>query len=237
MTALKVIGIIFLFFVFLFSLKATVTIAYDGEVRLFVRVLFLKIKILPKKEKNKKMPRSMSAKKAKKISDKLESQAAKKRAKKQKKKQKKAEKKAVKDAEQAQGKKEKKSVSDILDIVSLVTDLVGAVAKTFFGHLRIKLTRIKLVIGTGDAATTAIAYGAVTQAVNILFPILEGVKNFTLPKTQELDVRADFAAEESEIDICISFSLRVWHLFHVIFAALGKAIKYFFKSMAKKSQG
>ena len=42
--------------------------------------------------------------------------------------------------------------------------------------------------------------------------------------------------EESEIDIKICFGLRVWHVFHVAFAALGELIKYFFKSMKHKRE-
>ena len=65
MTALIVIGCILLFFIFLFSLKATITIAYCEEVILSVKVLFLRIRILPKKEK--KGPRSMSRARAERI--------------------------------------------------------------------------------------------------------------------------------------------------------------------------
>ena len=79
MTALIIIGCILLFFVFLLSLRATVTVSYGEELGLSVKVLFLRIRILPKKEK-KKGPRSMSAKKAaklrKKRSDKQEKKAA-----------------------------------------------------------------------------------------------------------------------------------------------------------------
>jgi hypothetical protein len=49
MTALIVIGCILLFFVFILSLKAKITVVYDGEVALYLKVLFIKIKI---KEKN-----------------------------------------------------------------------------------------------------------------------------------------------------------------------------------------
>ena len=70
MTALWIIFIIVLFFVFLLSLKATVTIAYHDEVALTVKVLFIKIPILPKKERGRG-PHSMSAKKAKKLREKL----------------------------------------------------------------------------------------------------------------------------------------------------------------------
>ena len=48
LTALIVIGCILLFFVFVLSLKAKITVIYDGEVALYLKVLFIKIKLLPK---------------------------------------------------------------------------------------------------------------------------------------------------------------------------------------------
>ena len=50
MTALYIIGGILLFFIFIGSLKAKITIAYSDDLCLSVRVLFLNIKILPKYE-------------------------------------------------------------------------------------------------------------------------------------------------------------------------------------------
>ena len=52
MVALWIILGILIFFTFILLLKATVTIEYSDEVRLFVRVAgLIKIRILPKKEK------------------------------------------------------------------------------------------------------------------------------------------------------------------------------------------
>lgn len=93
-----------------------------------------------------------------------------------------------------------------------------------------------MIIGTGDAASTALTYGAVTQAINVIFPLLDNIGTLSLPDAKKIDIRADFTSEESEIDIKISFSLRVWHLFHVAFAALGELIKYFFKSLKRKDE-
>ena len=230
MVALYIIGGIVLFFAFILSLKATVTVAYRDEVALSVRVLFFKIRILPAKEK-KAGPHSMSRKQAAKIKKKL-------RAKQQKKadaKQKKAEKKAAKKEIPKEDKK-KMTLPDILDILSLVRKLLVKVVKTFFGHLRINVVRLKIRVATGDAATTAIAYGAITQAVNLLFPVLESVKNFSTPKTRDIDIVADFVGEGIEADVEFSFSLRVWHLFHVAFGALGTAIKHFVKKMFRNQK-
>ncbi len=223
MTAWLVIGIVILFFVGLFSLKATVTIAYSDEVRLSVKVLCFRIGILPKKEK--KGPHSMSAAKAERIRKKARKKAEKKRLADEEKKKKKA-------GHKLQKQKPKKSVAEILDMLTMIRSIAAEVIRRFFGHLRIDIARLKLKIATGDAATTAIAYGAVTQSVNLLFPVLEQVKNFSLPKTTELDIQADFTAEESEADVELSFSLRIWHVFHVAFGALGRFLKHQFQKRA-----
>ncbi len=216
MTGWIVFGCIVLFFVFLLSLKAKITIGYSDEITLTVRVLFIKIKILPKKKK--KSSHSMSAAKAKKIRKKLAKKAA---AKKEKKAQ-----KAIK--KQQQPKKKKKSLAEILDLISMVRKLVVAVVQRFFKHLRVEIARMKIKIGTGDAALTAVAYGAVSQAVNVLIPVLEPLKNFGLPKTTDFDIQPDFLSESSEVDILLSFSLRVWHVFDVLFGALGAFLKHKF---------
>ncbi len=226
MTALIVIGCILLFFIFLFSLKATITIAYHEEVTLSVKVLFFKIGILPKKEK--KGSHSMSAKKA----QKLRQKQAKKSAKKKDAAKKKADAKAARAAEHTP--KKKKSIADILDIIALVRKLVGEVVRRFFKHLRIDVARLRVKVATGDAASTAIAYGAVTQGLNLLLPLLEQVKNFSLPDVSDLSVEADFLGDAPDIDVKISFSLRVWHLFDVALGAAKKFLVHQFKKMMNK---
>lgn len=226
MTALIVIGCILLFFVFIASLKAKITVIYDGEVALYVRVLFIKIKILPSNKK-KKGPHSMSEKKAKKIKARLEAKAEKKRL---KKKSKQAEKQAKKDASNQQP-KEKKSLSDILDIIGTVKDIVSVVVKRFFGHLRVDVAKLKINVATGDAATTALAYGAISQAAMYLFNILAPVKGFSFPKNKDTEINCDYLSDTTTVDIKISFSIRVWHVFHIAFGALGEFIKHKIKSM------
>ncbi len=229
MTALMIIGCILLFFVFLLSLKATITIAYADEVTLSVRVLFLKIKILPKKEK-KKGSHSMSPKKAQKIRAKARKKAQKKReaalAKAEAKKQKK----------EAAKKKPKKSMREILDIISMVRSIAAEVIRRFFKHLRIDVARVRVKVATGDAATTAVAYGAACTALNILLPVLCEVKNFSMPHEKDFSVEADFLGDTPTLDVKISFSLRVWHLFSVAFGALGKFLKHLMKKSPNQNQ-
>lgn len=231
MTGWIVLGCILFFILFIGSLRARITIAYSDELSLSVRVLFLKIGILPSREK-KAGPHSMSAAKAKKLREKAAKKEAKKREAAKLKQQKKAEKKAQKEAEKAT--KPKKSMSEILDMVHMITEIVGIVVRRFFKHLRIEVARLKIKVATGDAASTAIAYGALTQSLNILLPLLESVRTLKLPDVTELDVTPDFVAESPEADVKIVFSIRVWHIFHILFGALGKLLKNLFRMTFKK---
>lgn len=232
MIGLIIAGSVILLLAFLLSLKLTLTVAYAGEVQLWARVLFVKIKLLPAREK--RLPRSMSAAKAKRLKKrrikKLKKKIEKQRSKEEEKKKKKHDVAIGKEEE------EKRSPQEILDIISLVCSLVTKVVGKFFRHLRIRLTRINIKIATEDAATTAVTYGAVTQAINILFPLLDRVKTVRSSDVKNINICADFCSEEPEIDIEISFSIRVWQVLHIAIVALIQAIKYFFKSAKHRDE-
>lgn len=225
MTAWIVIGCIALFLLLLLSLKATVTVGYGDTVTLSVRVLFIRIRLLPKAEKRAR--RSMSAAQARRIRKKAEKKAAKKAEAAKKKKEKKSAHKLSREE------KPKKTPREILDILSLVRAIVAAVVRKFFKHLRIDVARLKIKVATGDAASTAVAYGAITGAVSALLPVLEKVKSFKLPDQKDLSVEADFLGDGCEFDLSLSFSLRVWHVLDVALGALAAFLRSQFKKMTR----
>ena len=204
-------------------IKASVTIAYADEIKLYVRVLFLKISILPKKEPKK--IKGMSASKAQKIRKKLEKKAEKKQL---------AAKEKAAAKEEKEKSKKKKSPQEIVDIIKMVSDLTVTVIERFAKHLRIHIARIKIVIASEDAATTAILYGTVSQSINLLFPVLEDVKNFPRLKNADISVGCDFASTEPQIDIKLGFSIRVWQVLNIALSALVTFLKHKLKADAKK---
>ena len=117
----------------------------------------------------------------------------------------------------------------MLYMINLVRALAAKVIKKFFKYLRIDIVKLKVVVATGDAASTAVAYGAVTQAINLLFPTLEQVKNFSLPKDSDMDVRIDYISDSMQADIKLGFAIRVWHLFAMAFGALFTFIGHLIK--------
>ena len=132
--------------------------------------------------------------------------------------------------EAAKAKKKKKSMSEILDVVHMARAIAAEVIRRFFRHLRIDLARVHIKVATGDAATTAVAYGAACTAINMLLPVLSEVENFSMPREQDFSVEADFLGESPTLDLKISFSLRVWHVLHIAFGALGQFLRHKAKS-------
>ena len=161
----------------------------------------------------------MSKRKAKKIRDSL---------KKKPKKERKIFKKKKKDEEK--DKEEKKlDKNDILSIISIIINFVKNFIRLFSKSIRLKASRIHLTVATDNAASTALTYAAVTESINVLFPLLDGIKAVKrLPHGKDLSVNVDFIAEEPTIDIEIELYIRV---IRALGSVLGASIKAFKKAV------
>lgn len=203
------------FFALLLSINVQLILEYRGEPALFLKILFVKVRLFSGKKKKHK--RSMSKRKANRIKEKLQKQ-------KERKKQLKEERKKEK-----QG-----SVKSIISTVNLAASTIKRLLGLFAKHLKIKVARIKITVATEDAATTAIEYGAITQSINVLMPLLEDIDNFSVSKNADISVNADFTAQESKADIRVSLSLRVCHILKIALSALFNLIKHQFNDLKGK---
>lgn len=221
---MKVLLIIAAVVAFILLLKAKVIIDYREELRLSVAVLGIPIRILPAKQKRVRVGR-YGLRKMRRREEK-QRLTAKKRAVEA---QRKAEEKAKKKAERKEAKKNapKTPLTETLTMIL-------AIVKVFFGrfghHLHIDLTRLRLTVATGDAAKTAILWGAICPTVAAILEILDRVTNLKKEKNADIDVVADFVGESIKADICIAFSLRVWHLFDIAFRVLFTFLRHKSKS-------
>lgn len=228
MIGLYILCGVILFFALLLSLKANVRLEFKDSLTLSISVLFIKINISPAKKKPINYKEYTYEKHQKRLRKKYQAylkKLEKKRIKSEKKAQKKAERKAE-TAEQKKARKNapKRSVADWIDIA------VGVLAmffNKFFRHLHIKVARLKVNVATGDAASTAIAYGAIVQSVAYLIEMLDRITNVDGLKKAEIEVIPDYLSEKTTLDLCFVFSLRVWHLFDILFGIIIRAIKKF----------
>ena len=233
--ALIVIGVLALLIVGILLLRATVTIKYLDEFALTVRVLFLKFRILPAKQK-KINPDDYSPRKFRRMikkKEKLARKAEKKAAKKAKKKAKKA---ALEEKARRSGKtitKKKRDLSDIVEIVKLVGELLSVFVGRFAKHLKIKVARLRITVASDEAAKTACMYGAVSQGVAYILELLDGVTNLDYEKEADVAVLVDFNAGKPSADIEISFAISVWQLLDILLRTGGRFIAVSVKNKNK----
>lgn len=227
--------IVFLILFLFLSLKIKIIIEYRDEVALTVKLLGIPIRILPMKKRRVK---PMTAKEAEKIRlrrakaeelkrkkaiEKAKKKAEKKRLAAEKKKRENASPEAKRKAKAAKQKKKEESAT-LQENLDLVKRIVSFFFSRLFGHLRIDLTRMHIVIGTDEAAKTAMMYGVAVQAVAYIVALLDKITNLHGPEKRDIYVDVDFLSEEIKIDVKIAFSIRLWHIFHLAFGALRRLI-------------
>ena len=212
MTALWIILGILAFFFVLFSIPIHVVVEADSDVRVHLRFLFVKYSLFPMKKRKKKPKTEKTAKKTKKTKKSGSAKSKKK--------------------EDTDPKKKPKR--DIIGLIKLILKLVGAVLRKFPKHFRVRILRYKIVVGTKDAAKTALMYGAVTDLSARLFELLRRGTRFRVKKKSDVNVYADFLGEKIKADIGIDISLTVRGVLSMLMAAGIAFVKAKMEATSKK---
>ncbi len=216
MLALYVIGGIILFIFAVMMIRGEVVISYSDALSITVRVLGIPIRILPRKKKKIKIS-DYSPKKRAKIEEKRKRDKAKADAKAAEKKRKKEAAKAAEKEARAKGQTTKRPLGET---VSLIKDVVSTAVKRFSKHLRVRVARLHVYVATGDAASTAILYGAISQTVAYIAALLDSTGTLRSSTKADVDIHADYLSEKTTADVEIGFSLRVWQIFDVLLRTL-----------------
>ena len=206
---------ILLFFVLICVTPVTFELELADRVRMHVRVWFFRHQIFPKKIRVK--AGSINYKKMQRWRSKQARLAS-------KKKQKAEKKKTSGDEEE-----KPKGFKDQLD---LYTDLVKSFFRPFRKHLTVKLVRFRIVIGSDDAAKTAILYGTIAQSVAYLLEIIRQTFRLKLKRGEEVEVRADYASDLIQAELLTAFTLRIWHVFPILGSVAGAYLR---SKLKKKS--
>ncbi len=209
------------FFVLLFLLRVRVVLtADDAKVRLTLRVLCFTFSLYPGKRVD---PRKYSPERVKKREAKKAKKAARKAAKAAKKVAKKAAKQKKPAATTKKAPKANEAPMTLTEKLTLVRKLLVALLRATGKHLYLRAARLHIRVATGDAATTAVTYGAVSGGVALILTVLG---KFTVLHAAPPDVAviADYLGEKPHIDARVVFSMRVGGavcvLFSVAFAFL-----------------
>lgn len=210
--------------VLLFTVRARVRLIFHDELSLTVSFLGLKLFSLPQKEKKYK------------LSDYTPKKIAKRDKKKAKKEAKKAAKKKVKQAEQAKKKAERQKLSKAekkaqkatkptsSDTVSLFSGIIKLFFGRFFGKAHFHVAKIRINVGSSDAATTAMLYCAVCTAIKPILILLDKHSNLHGMKNADINISADYLREDIEFDVDLAFSMSIGAILGVLLRVLFSAL-------------
>ena len=184
-------------------------------------VLSEQVKVLKKELKRQEKEKARAAKKA-------EKKAKKKKIKAQKKLEKKRKRKLEKEREAETGiKKVKPNVKENLEMILTLLKKLYAVTK---GKFKIRLRRMYIAVGTGDAAKTAIQYGIIVQSASYLLNFLNEFL-FPIKKHEgEVNVYPDYTASKTTVDVDITCSFKIRSLI-----AIGASMALTFLSARTKA--
>ena len=206
MTALCIIGGVLLFFVWLFTRKLHIGAGFADDPFLYVRILFLKLRLPPEKAAHtEENPKEQTTGKGRK-------------------------KKAKKEKEKAA--LPKKAVGEY---ITIFTDALKELVHKLKKYLFLEKYIIKADIGTDDAAKTAILYGAASNAAAQLWMLVCSLKRRTRnPKLIYTEIKPDFIAEQTDFYADIELSIRLWQILSLGMTALGVYKKLKSDSEVKK---
>lgn len=212
MTALYIFLGIIAFFVILLSVKLVVTVHYENDVALSLKWLFVKINILPKKEKKDKKPK--------------------------KEKKPKEEKPKETDEKIPEPKKKKgdnifvrfyknKGVDGVVQLLKDVASAVGGMFRRIGRAFLFEELFVAMTVGAGDSAETAIKYGKTCSAA---FPAMGYIVSNMRVKKYSIDITPDFIYGKNEAKLHTTVSVRPIKLINaVIIVAFQLLFKVVFK--------
>jgi len=181
-----ILAVILLILFLVLNLFVKIQLIYIGEeFKLYVKVLFFKIITIPEPDKK---PEEI-----------------------QKPKKKNVKKKPVSD----KPKKAKKETTfdDFMKIITSFRQILDKIFSYFTKNLRVDIKALRIKVAADDAASTAIYYGLVSQSVAYLLEIIEeNIEKIKYKRKDSLIVTADFTSEQFEVQIDITFKIRIRQL-------------------------
>ncbi len=217
MTALIVICSVLLLFFLIGRIRPHIRLRARESFDVYIKVLFI----------NKRV---FTTKKAEPPDPELDLPQKKKKPKRKKKKKKKS-----------KDKNRPKTKIAVMDILDMVKKLIVTVFKKFKRYLRVRVYNFSVDVATGDAAKTAVLFGAVCGACSLIFEILEGAMDFRINKDADIGARCDYLSEKTRTNIDVDISISVGQVVRLALSAGGVAIWKIFtakktKKMPKKKK-
>ena len=110
------------------------------------------------------------------------------------------------------------------DTADLFLRIIKLFFSRFFGRLHIKVARIRIKVGSSDAAKTALLHSAVCAAMQPALILIDKHSNLDGMRKADIDISPDFLREDIEFDVDLIFSISVMALLGVLIRVMISAI-------------
>lgn len=185
MTFLYILLGIVAFFLIVLSIPVHISIGYDDKIRLSIRYFFIKLNILPSKQKPKKEKKPKEPKSEKPPEEKPD---------------KPKEKKPNPILEMVKANGHDGMMTVLTNLVRILKIYGGKIFKSVvFDELDLYID-----VGTGDSAATAIKYGQTCQKV---YPLIGFICSNNVVKKYDVNVQADFLANKTVSEFYCDFHI------------------------------
>ena len=174
---LIIVAAVLLLIALVLALRVRLTLICREKVTLDLRVLFMRKRLYPPREKAKAKKRS--------------------------------EDKRSEGKEKHRKEHEDEIPLTLAEKIRLTRGIAAILIRCSHKHLHLRAKRVHINVATGDAAETAIAYGAVSQSLAYLLAGLDKVTDLRAAPP-DVAVTADFLGERPSVDIKLIFSISVW---------------------------
>lgn len=227
MTALIIIGVILLLFLGIAMTRLKFRIAYVDDIVAVAQVLFIKIRIYPKKIKrlrarNFRIKRFRSRVKRSVSRSEIKMEKARLRA------EKKKQKKKAKSGDKGSGEGVKKK-RDLKSLSRLLLRLLKVFIQKFPRYLQVTVSKFVIGVATEDAADTAITYGYVVQSAQYMLTYIKLNSNLKKARKSVVSVYPDFTTDKPKIELDVTLSIRIWQAL-----ALGASLALAYLNRGKK---
>ena len=217
----------------LLAANVTVIFDYNGELALKVKYLCFTIVRIPRKKRKPKKAKKKSAKKDKsekavkddKAEEKKPEEIPEKQAKSEKSDKKSEKKKTAKKKGEKEPLIDLKSLSlgDKIDLLKKLLSNVSKPVKKLFKRIVFSHMSIRIVCGGDDAAQTAIKFGLINMAAGNVLGLLDSY--FTLKPLDDMYITVDYKSEKSLYDCYFEVRMSLFAGFAGLFGLLGAFIK------------
>lgn len=189
-------AVILLFVFFILTSWVRITLIYSQSPEIYIQFLFFRFSPLSKKSKNIRLGNySIKALRKKRFlfNKRLRANAKKAGIKKEK------------------SLPEKRKIADLTHLMRYYFRLVLILLKRFGRSLRIDIYRLVITVASGDAAATAILYGAVSGLTADLLSLCGQYRKIKYKKNAQTGIQADFIGEKWSFDLHLVLRARLYH--------------------------